>query len=247
MKSQDHFHEVDPTGLQTLERFAQADNFNRWLFETIKPYSKGHVLEVGSGIGNLSKFFLKENFHLTVSDLRAEYCEVLRKKFQNETKPKSIERIDLADKNFDSSYAGLLGKFDTVIALNVIEHIKDDALAIRHCRSLLRPDGNLIVLVPAFKSIYNAFDVELGHHKRYTKRSLDQLLHSQGFHVQRSWYFNAVGIMGWVINGALLKKKIVPSGQLKIFNKLVPLVRLVDKISLHSIGLSVIAIGTNPN
>src|SRR6476659_7532109 len=113
MTAHEQFHQADPTGLQTLERFAQADNFNRWLFETIEPYCKGHVLEVGSGIGNLSKFFLKKNFRLTASDLRKEYCEVLTKKFQGQTGFEAAENIDLAEPDFENRYAALLGRFDT--------------------------------------------------------------------------------------------------------------------------------------
>ena len=234
--------ELDPTGLQTLERFAEADRFNEWLFQTIEPYCSGSVLEVGSGIGNLSQFFLKKH-RLTVSDLRSEYCQLLAGKFNSHPNLEGVESIDLARPDFAAAYQHLQGRFDTVVALNVVEHISNDHQAVNNCRFLLKTGGRLVILVPAFGLLYNHFDRELGHFRRYNRRSLQALFRSQGFAVDRCWYFNAVGILGWALNGWLLRKRIVPRKQLRIFNRLVPLIRLADRISLYRIGLSVIAAG----
>src|SRR5690242_8161392 len=114
-----HFHETDPSGLQTLERFANAPRFNRWMFDTIRPYCKGHVLEVGSGIGNISKLYLEHNMPLTVSDLRAEYCAILQQKFGTNPLLHGIESVELALPDFNQRYAHLVGRFDTVVASNV--------------------------------------------------------------------------------------------------------------------------------
>lgn len=241
-----HFHETDPSGLQTLERFANATRFNRWMFDTIHPYCKGHVLEVGSGIGNLSQFFLEKNFRLTVSDLRDEYLNILHNKFGRHQNIGGIKSIDLAIENFETRFRDLLEQFDTVIALNVVEHIKEDQLAISNCKKLLKPGGHLIILVPAYQWLYNQFDDELGHYVRYRATSLKKLLQSQQLEIIHTRYFNAVGIFGWLVNGKILRKRLIPRKQLNLFDKLVPLIKLIDTISFHSVGLSVLSVARKP-
>jgi 2-polyprenyl-3-methyl-5-hydroxy-6-metoxy-1,4-benzoquinol methylase len=241
-----HFHETDPSGLQTLERFANATRFNRWMFDTIQPYCKGHVLEVGSGIGNLSQFFLEKNYRLTVSDLRDEYLNILHSKFGRHSNLSGIKSIDLAVENFETRFPELLEQFDTVVALNVVEHIKDDRLAISNCKKLLKPGGHLVILVPAHQWLYNQFDDELGHYIRYRARSLERLLQSQQLDILYTRYFNSVGIAGWMINGKLFGKRLIPRRQLQIFDKLVPVIKLIDAITFHKVGLSVLSIGRKP-
>ena len=245
MKALSHFHETDPSGLQTLERFARATHFNEWLFNTISPWCKSPVLEVGSGIGNISSFFLQKEISLTASDLRDEYCNILHEKFGKNPHLQGIKSINLTEKNFDTRYASMAEQFNTVVALNVIEHIEDDRLAVANCKKLLAPGGTLVVLVPAYKTLYNLFDVELGHFVRYTSKTLQELLKDGGFNVIHQQYFNAAGIAGWMINGRLFKTKILPRRQLELFDKLIPIMKLADAITFHRIGLSVIAIGQN--
>ena len=242
-----HFHETDPTGLQTLERFAAATHFNRWLFDTIRPHCKGHVLEVGSGIGNISKLFLENHFSLTVSDLRQEYCDLLQQHFGYHPFLKGVASIDLVAPDFTLRFGHLLHCFDTVVALNVVEHIEDDKQAIHNCLQLLKPGGHLVILVPAFQVLYNLFDEELGHFVRYTGVSLEALLASQGLEVTHRQYFNAVGILGWLINGGIFRKRLIPRKQLQIFDKLIPFIKVVDSITFHSFGLSVFAVGRKPH
>jgi SAM-dependent methyltransferase len=243
MTAPEHFHETDPTGLQTLERFAAATHFNRWLFDTVRPHCKGHVLEVGSGIGNISKLFLENKIRLTASDLREEYCDLLQQQFGNNPSLAGVVSIDLAVPDFTQRYSHLLQQFDSVVALNVIEHIEDDKRAIDNCVQLLKRGGHLVILVPAFQTLYNLFDEELGHYKRYTGRSLRALEESAGLEVIHQQYFNVVGIMGWIVDGGILRKRLIPRQQLLYFDKLIPLIKLVDTITFHSFGLSTIAIG----
>ncbi len=178
MTASSNFHDTDPSGLQTLERFARAGRFNRWLFETIYPYCSGKVLEVGSGIGNLSRFFLEKKFLLTASDLRDEYCNILHEKFGRNPYLEAIQPIDLTLPGFEMHYHSMTGKFNTIVALNVIEHIKDAGLAINNCKKLLMPGGCMVILVPAYPFLYNELDKELGilsgirpgHYNNYCNR-----------------------------------------------------------------------------
>jgi len=235
--------EKDHSGLETLELFANAPHFNKWLFENISPYCQGNILEIGSGIGNISKLLLQQNMPVTLSDLRKEYCEQLRLRFGENKNLQDVLQIDLSLKDFEKTYQQSLHRFDTVIALNVVEHIEDDSLVISNCKKLLKPNGRLIILVPAFMKLYNSFDKELGHYRRYNKKNLGGLFRAQHLKIIRIQYFNCAGILGWWFTGSILKKKIIPRNQLAIYEKLVPLFRLIDNLLMKRIGLSVIAVG----
>jgi len=232
----------DPSGLQTLLNFSKADQFNKWLHDAISPYYKKDVLEIGSGIGSISAFILHSGYKTVLSDLRTEYCQRLNERFKNHPNLTGIAQIDLSTANFEQTYAAWLGKFDAVIALNVIEHIKDDHLAIRNCYRLLKKEGKLIMLVPAFSWLFNSLDKELGHFRRYTKKTVATLLLKENFSIESNSYFNFAGMGGWWFAGNLLKKKLIPEKQLSLYNALVPAFRLLDKLILNSAGLSVVTV-----
>lgn len=235
--------EKDHSGLETLELFANAPHFNKWLFENISSFCQGNILEIGSGIGNISKLLLQLNLPVTLSDLRNEYCEELRSRFSQDKNLQNVLQIDLSLVDFESVYEQSLHSFDTVIALNVVEHIEDDKLVICNCKKLLKPSGNIIILVPAFMKLYNGFDTELGHFRRYNKKKLGALFTGQGLKILHMQYFNFAGIFGWWFTGSVMKKKIIPRNQLALYEILVPLFRLMDNLLLKRIGLSVIAVG----
>ncbi|MEI9942601.1 MAG: methyltransferase domain-containing protein [Chitinophagaceae bacterium] len=232
----------DITGLKTLETFAGATSFNQWLFDSVAVYCQGNILETGSGIGNISRLLLQKFDAVTLSDFSINYCQLLEKEFQNYRNLKGIIHIDLSVIDFEKKYQHLLGKFDTVIALNVIEHINDDNLAIGNCKKLIKENGRVIILVPAFLFLHNSLDKELGHYKRYTKKKLRELLEQEKLKVIHSKYFNTAGMVGWWLTGSVLKKKIISKGLLRFYNKLVPLFRLMDKVTNRFAGLSVIAV-----
>lgn len=229
--------EIDLEGLETLSVIEKANKFNKWMYETIKPYSKGRILEIGCGIGNISEFFINDNFEIVLSDLRDNYIEIVKNKFTNE-----VIKIDLVDVDFDTKHKDLIGTFDTVFALNVVEHIKDDHKAIENCKKLLINQGHLIILVPAYKALFNNFDVELEHYRRYTQKSLKQLIKANQLNIIKTFSFNVIGILGWFVSGSILKKKTIPEGQMGLFNTLVPVFKLADILTLKKIGLSVICI-----
>ena len=235
--------EPDEVGLATLEHLSTIDKLNEWMFETIQPYLKGNILEIGSGIGNISNCLIRNNIPLSVSDYGAFYHDLLQKKFADQPLVKDVYQIDLAAPDFAKRYSHLIGQFDTVFALNVVEHINNDLLAIANCKKLLAPGGHLIILVPAYQLLYNGFDKELEHFRRYTKGSLRKVFQTQDFEILRGWYFNLAGIAGWFVSGTILRKKQLPAGQLTFYNKLVPFFRLLDKLTLNKMGLSVITVG----
>jgi SAM-dependent methyltransferase len=237
------YKEQDEVGLETLDVISGANKFNRWMYETIAPYCQGNILEVGSGIGNISKHFLEEKASITLSDIRLNYCGYLQEKFHSHANLKGILELDLVDPLFDSKFEKYLGSFDTVFALNVIEHIRDHDLAIQNCRKLLKPFGKIIILVPAYSFLYNKLDKELYHFRRYRLGNLKKLVVENGFKIKNDFYFNFAGILGWFVSGKMQKNKSIPKGQITLYNKLVSLFRVLDKILFKKIGLSAIVVG----
>lgn len=234
------FKEIDREGWETLNAIAEAHNFNEWMYQTIKPYCSKTILEIGSGTGNISRFFVETNSDITLSDIRRNYCDILRKTFPH---VKEVIQMDLTHPEFSKQYDRYLNQYHSVFALNVVEHIKDDNLAIKNCHKLLKPGGKLIILVPAYPYLYNGLDKELEHFKRYTQRMLNPLLLENGFEITHSQYFNFMGIPGWYVSGKLQNNKTIPKGQMSLYDKLVPLFRLIDKCLFNKIGLSVISVG----
>ncbi len=230
-------------GTETLEVISAASRFNRWMYETIKPHCKGNILEVGSGIGNISRYFAEEGAEITLSDFDDSYFPRLEEQFGHYPNMKGIYQIDFSDKELASRYPELIGQFDTVFALNVVEHIEDHVQTMKNAKLLLKKGGNVVILVPAFQSLFNGFDRQLGHYRRYTEASLKNLLEAADFNVVYSQYFNFIGALGWYFSGNILKKKMIPEGQMKLYDTLVPVWKIVDMFTRRLAGISVIQSG----
>lgn len=238
------YKELDKEGLETLETIASADNFNRWMYETVSNCLKpGTTLEVGSGIGNISRYFLEDNKAITLSDIRENYCGYLQEHFSSYESLQDIVKLDLVHPQFEEEYKAYLGSFDNLYALNVIEHIEDDVLALANCKKLLKPGGRIVILVPAYQWLYNTFDKNLYHFRRYTRSTMSEVFRKNNFNILRAFHFNLIGIAGWFVSGNLLKKETIPADQMGLYNKLVPIFRLIDKVTFRQVGLSVVVVG----
>lgn len=238
---------IDNEGMDILSVIEKADKFNYWMYETIKPHCKGKILEIGSGIGNISQFFINEKYNITLSDIRDNYCEILSNKFKTNQSGIEIININLVDQDFETKYAKYLETFDTVFALNVIEHIHDDSLALKNINKLLAKNGVVIILVPAYQALYNGIDKGLEHYRRYNQKSTNQILISANFKIIKESYFNAMGILGWYVSGKIQKNETIPANQMGLYNKLVPIFKLIDKLVFNKIGLSNISVGIKKN
>ena len=210
--------------------------YNRWMFERLRRWIGRSVLEIGSGIGNLSAF-LVDRERLVLTDTREEYLSRLRQRFAGRSHV-SVVRLYLPDD--DRAVAGQ--RFDTVICLNVLEHVDDDISALHAIRRLLGPGGRLVLLVPALQALYGTIDRALGHHRRYKRDGLADLLRATGFKLAHIEYFNLAGIPGWWWAGRVLRRQTIPSGSLKLYDALVPLFRL-ERFIPWRVGQSLIAIG----
>lgn len=234
------FPELDEVGIDTLDVISFAPNFNKYMFETIEPYCFGNILEIGSGIGNISKHFIEKNASISLTDIRDNYVGILKENFNSKTE--DIFNLDITDPSFDTKFKSHFEKYDTIFALNVVEHIKDHNLAITNAKKLLKQGGNLVILVPAYQWMYNSFDTALEHYRRYTKSRLNKILNDK-LHVIHSQYFNVFGMAGWFVSGKILRKKTIPRNQMELYDKLIGLSKTLDKVVFNKIGLSVISVG----
>lgn len=238
MGNQDNFKEFDFEGEENLRAIAEADKFNEWMYQQVVPHCTGKILEIGSGIGNISYFFDRDGMDIDLSDIREQYRSYLKKSFEK----RAVLDMDIVADGFVEMHGDMLGTYDAVFALNVVEHIKDDKLAIENMIKLLKPGGKIIILVPAYQWLYNGFDVALEHFKRYTKSRLLGIFPTTGAKLIRSWYFNFAGIFGWFLVGSVMKKKLIPESNMKLYNVLTPIFKIADKVVLNKMGLSVIAL-----
>jgi SAM-dependent methyltransferase len=233
----------DAAGAETLEIMAAAPRFNAWQHDVIAPFVGRRVLEVGSGIGNLSAHLLaREPEHLVLTDLDPWYREQLRRRFASRPNVR-VDALRLPDPAARERFGG--DRLDTVIALNVVEHIEQDVGALQSMAEMLEPGrpGRVVILVPAMEGLYGELDRELGHFRRYTRRSLTRALELAGLRAERMLWFNRAGVPGWWFNGRVRRAKRIPLDQLKAFDSLVPLLRLERFVPLP-FGQSLIAVGT---
>jgi SAM-dependent methyltransferase len=229
----------DQVGSATLERLAAAPKFNRWMFDRLRPWIGQRVLEVGSGIGNLS-VFLQDRERVVLTDTEPWYLARLRERFGGRA---NIEVARLYLPVVDGALAAQ--RFDTVICLNVLEHIEDDVASLAVMRGLLAPGGRVVLLVPALPALYGTLDRALGHFRRYTRPGLIAKLCGTGLAPRHVEYFNLAGIPGWWVTGRLLRRSLIPAASLRWYDALVPLFRL-ERLLPWRVGQSLIAIGEAP-
>lgn len=231
---------MDPKDIprETLARISKLDALNRWIVDVIRPYMGRRILEVGCGIGNLTGEFLGRDL-LVSTDVNDEYVETVRRRFGDQGGRFEALALDIEKDAVD----GLVAYgFDTVICLNVLEHVKDDARALASMHQMLRPGGQLLLLVPALKLLFGSLDVYVDHWRRYSKGELVQKLERAGFEIDRVFYMHLLGAVGWWLNSRVLKSRILPEGQIGIYDRIVPVLRWVEERAHPPIGLSLIAI-----
>jgi SAM-dependent methyltransferase len=126
----------------------------------------------------------------------------------------------------------------------VLEHIEDDALAVRQFRSVLRPGGRLVTLVPALPVLYGTIDQAIGHFRRYTPDTLRKVIQAGGFRIDRLEWMNVLGIPGWFLNNRILKRRSVPPLQLRVYDRIAPLLARAESAFRLPIGMSLLAVAT---
>jgi SAM-dependent methyltransferase len=231
---------ADSCGAETLEIMAAAPRYNRWQFERIARFLGRRVLEIGAGIGNISAHIVEGRRECVVlTDTDEYYRERLRRRFAQHPEV-SVENLTLPAEDAGERFRP--SAVDTVVALNVVEHIRDDRGAVRSMASVVKPGGRVIILVPALPELYGSLDVELGHERRYTRAEVADIVRGAGLSLEALSWFNPVGAVGWWLNARVRRASRIPIGQLRVFDSIVPILRVGDRVPLP-FGQSLIAVG----
>jgi glycosyltransferase involved in cell wall biosynthesis len=211
-------------GREVLDALSYAPKFNRWMTETLAPFVGQRVLEVGAGNGNMSRFLSSRRQRYVASDIDSEQLEMLANNFRHRP-ALEVMRLDMTN---PADFEPLTGQLDTVVAVNVLEHIEDDATALRSFASVLGPGGRLVLLVPQGQSAFGTVDEALGHYRRYAAENLAALVTANGFELEEMLRFNRVSWWGWRFTGQVRKSKTLSRVMLGVFDRMVWLWRKID-------------------
>lgn len=223
---------------QILYAFSHAPRFNRWMADTIRPYLGSTILEIGAGIGNLTQHLVSTTTRYYATDIDPDHLASLHSRFANQPNI-AIHRCDLEQA---SDFTPFEQQVDSIVCLNVLEHVGDHYAALGNICRTLRPGGRAIILVPQDQCIYGSLDAALGHHRRYSKRELRAHLQQAGFRVDRLFDFNRISRPAWFLSSRVLKRHTITKHELSLFNLFVPLWRRIDSF-LPWPGVSLIAVG----
>lgn len=230
------------TGYKTLELMDRMDKYNYWVFGMFAGYVKGKIMEVGCGIGSITSLYVGK-FDVTCIDISTEYIKIINKRFSEfknfHAMTFDIEQCD--SKIFEEA------SYDTIICSNVLEHIRNDFSALLNMNRLLKPDGILILLVPAMNFLYNNMDKTVGHYRRYTTKKINPLLQNAGFKIEKQFYINLIGAVGWFTSGKIFKRAELPKTLSSIYNWFVPIISFAESRIKLPFGLSLVNICKRKN
>jgi glycosyltransferase involved in cell wall biosynthesis len=228
-------------GFLILQSVRKAQGFNRWLVGQFREYVGRRVLEAGCGIGNLTELFLDRE-RLVCVDNERFYVECIARRFGH-LENLAVHQADLTRLDEQASLQD--ERLDTVICINVLEHIEDEVRVLRNFFEVLVPGGHVIILVPAHPYLYTSVDRVLGHCRRYEADVLTARLQEAGFEVLTCRGFNRLGSLGWFVSGKVLGRQTLSARQMKMYERLLPLARLIEKVPGLP-HLSLIAVARKP-
>jgi SAM-dependent methyltransferase len=221
-----------------LEAMSFAANYHKWIFEEFKPYLGDNVAEVGAGTGNFSKLIISAYIkHLVAIEPSANMYPVLDDLFRDNNQVKTVNHF------FSDIYHNYENNFDSILYVNVLEHIENDQKELSYVYKTLGEKGHILIFVPALSWLYSDLDKKLGHCRRYHKQELTKIVQAAGFNIIKIKYFDIVGIIPWYIAFVLLKKSI--SGcNVALYDKLVvPIMRKIESVINPPIGKNLLLVG----
>ncbi len=226
------------SGLYILSAVARAKKYNRWTLQQVDKFLGQRVLEAGAGIGNLSTLLIDRQ-RLVMIDNNEMYIARLKNRFARRRNVR-IEASDLCDPQSFRRWQG--EQLDTVVCMNVLEHLEPDQQVLESFNQTLVPGGHCVIVVPAGRWLYTGTDAELGHCRRYTQDELRQKMELAGFDVVFTRQFNRLGSLGWFFSGRVMRRRYLSPRQMIWFDRLLPVAKVLDYL-LPVPGLSLIMVG----
>jgi SAM-dependent methyltransferase len=214
-----------------------ARNYNRWVVSAFEPFFGRSLLEIGMGHGGFYDHLPPLDAYVGL-DIDDELVAHARARYPD----RRFVQADVADPGLPDRLDGT--RFDTVLCVNVLEHVQDDRAAVASLLRLIEPGGHLLIFVPAFRQLYTDLDRLAGHLRRYTKAEVAALADVSGAEIRRLEYFNPVGALGWWANGMKrhnsLESRAV-TGQVAFFDTYVlPVSKMLNSVTRPEFGQSVV-------
>lgn len=226
-------------GKETLKTLSSFNQYSQWMYSKFRKHLGNRVMEIGCGIGNnLDNLASAPDTEIILTDPREDYLDELRQNYGSRPGI-SFYQYDATKPPPEELKAT---PPDTIVMLNVLEHIKEDELALSNLHELIAPGGRAIILVPAFQALYCRIDENLEHFRRYSMRELQDKMSAAGFQVIDSFHFNPVGAAGWFVAGKVLRASQIKEGHVAGQKVVMPIAKAVDKLNLP-VGLSVVCVG----
>ena len=220
----------------------RARNYFAWQSRLAVRELGQRVVEVGCGVGNFTATLLDREAIIAV-DNDVDCLDRLRDRFSN----RPNLHVFAADASDDAFLEVARFQPDSCACLNVLEHIEDDRKALRNMAAVLAPGGVVVLLVPAFPSLYGLIDRNLGHWRRYRRGSLAGLAEAAGLRLRRIHYMNTIGFFGWWVNARVLRRDTQSAGQIEVFDRLlVPLMSRLEDLAPPPFGQSLFAVMEKP-
>jgi SAM-dependent methyltransferase len=219
-----------------LDAMAEARNYCRWIMRYFVPYLGERVVEIGAGTGTFSELLLnsERTVDLVLFEAARNLFPMLRERFADRS-------VRLHCGAFDP--AALESPADSIVLVNVLEHILDDAALVSQIHGSLRPGGSLLLFVPALMWNYGSLDKTFGHYRRYSKRELGQRLKEAGFRVKHMRYVNAMGIASWFLAGKVLRQITLSPAQVRWYDRwVVPWSFQLEQVCEPPLGQSLLAV-----
>jgi len=226
-----------------LEALSTLHRYQKWIVETFQPHLGGRAIEIGAGMGNISTLLRPHVDSLYLVEPSANLGEPLRRRFEGDSGVKVLH---------DSLETWMPGiaetSYDSIILVNVLEHVKDDAAALEGIWQILKPGGKLMLFVPALKFLFSDLDALHGHYRRYYRDDLNRKVRTAGFKIVESRYFDSIGILPWwLLNTKMGATKFNPF-LAKVYDIIfAPLSRGLESIIEPPFGKNILLIAKRPD